>query len=303
MTDNNSLPSPGTAIDPILQQQTHIAKAQLIVPHQGVRLEDFSSSIGVYHTPRLDKSAPHGNQDSPCYISGGRLGDFIHQLSVIHQHYLKTGQPAELYISNTVGDKFRSGIDKTYHETYDIIMAQPYIKSYNIEPEQQNAEGLKNAINLSTWRSHPILHANNWHTIFSTVYGIDWGTKPWITWPHTDPSWHGKTVINTTRRRFPFGLKYPDNAIFICFSQNEYDYFINQNMPRQNTIPCHIMANLSELLTILKSCQRFIGSFSAPFAFANAMNIPTYGFLDSEPNLYNKLDTIIGGLEFQGLKG
>ena len=55
------------------------------------------------------------------YISGGLLGDFIHQLSVINEKYLETGRKGVLYISTSVGDGFRFGIGRAYSDTLKTI--------------------------------------------------------------------------------------------------------------------------------------------------------------------------------------
>ena len=45
---------------------------------------------------------------SVIYISGGLLGDFFHQLSIINENYIKTNKKGILYIAD-IGDTFRSG--------------------------------------------------------------------------------------------------------------------------------------------------------------------------------------------------
>ena len=51
------------------------------------------------------------------YLSGGLLGDFIFQLSVILENYIATGKKGILYISNK-GEEFRFGLENTYIDTY-----------------------------------------------------------------------------------------------------------------------------------------------------------------------------------------
>ncbi len=60
-------------------------KIQLILQPEGVRLGDFRSNLGMCHTPRLDKSAPHDtkNIDFPIII--------IPELAmIIAKYYLAT---------------------------------------------------------------------------------------------------------------------------------------------------------------------------------------------------------------------
>jgi hypothetical protein len=228
------------------------------------------------------------------YVSGGLLGDFIHQLSVVHQNYLNTGRRAILYITD-IGDPFRKGYKATHAELYPIIMAQPYISEFKaVEPGAIPA----GAINLSIWRGHQVLCRinNNWHTVFKAIFGIPWGMSPWLSWTPTQHlgtdnletksaaiSWEGYTVINTTRQRFPPAYlfeKFKENGKvlhvrYICFDAREYDFFIEQT--KLYHIPCHIITTLTELIDILAVCKQFVGSFSSPFAFAMAMYKPCYG--------------------------
>lgn len=204
------------------------------------------------------------------YVSGGLLGDFIHQLSVIHQKFLLTGRKGILYIAN-VGDQFRTGISKTYNDTYDIITNQSYIKDYKIH----NNEHFD--INLSTWRADPMLFRCNWHELYKKVYNIDWGTKQWLKIKEILPEWQNKVVINTSKFRFPEQLNFNDlitkygidNIIYVGFADKEYYRFIMKTGIK--TIKYHKPASLVEMCNIINSCKLMVGSLSAPMAFAHAM--------------------------------
>jgi hypothetical protein len=263
---------------------------------------DSRSSVGMY-----DKSALHGtvntettnNTDTVCsdttnttinimeficiddrtkyefppitYASGGLLGDFIHQLSVIHQKYLQTGRKGILYIANT-GDPFRKGIVQTYNDTYDIIIGQSYIKDYKMHNGEQFD------INLSSWRADPMLFRCNWNELYKKVYNVDWGTKPWLKLKEVLPEWENKIIINTSKFRFPEQINFNelitkygvDNIIYIGFAEKEYNWFIMQT--GINTIKFYKLTTLVEMCNIINSCKLMVGSLSAPMAFAHAMH-------------------------------
>ena len=83
------------------------------------------------------------------YISGGLLGDFIHQLSIVNELYIKTNRKGIIYIAN-IGDNFRNGLEKTYSDLYDIVMLQEYIEGFKI----YNGESYD--YNLSEWRTYQL---------------------------------------------------------------------------------------------------------------------------------------------------
>jgi hypothetical protein len=286
----------------LFKNPNYTTESQLLVHPFGVRVMDSRSSVGMY-----DKSALHGtvntettnNTDTVCsdttnttinimeficiddrtkyefppitYASGGLLGDFIHQLSVIHQKYLQTGRKGILYIANT-GDPFRKGIVQTYNDTYDIIIGQSYIKDYKMHNGEQFD------INLSSWRADPMLFRCNWNELYKKVYNVDWGTKPWLKLKEVLPEWENKIIINTSKFRFPEQINFNelitkygvDNIIYIGFAEKEYNWFIMQT--GINTIKFYKLTTLVEMCNIINSCKLMVGSLSAPMAFAHAMH-------------------------------
>jgi len=139
------------------------------------------------------------NEDSISYIAGGRLGDFINQLSVICEKYHETNKKGILYITEKVGDTFSNGLINTYNETYDIIIKLYYIKDYKIYTNEHYD------INLSCWRynqnawNHP---ETCWSIFHRMTYNIEWGKHKWLESSHDD-KWSNMVVINVSSHRFP----------------------------------------------------------------------------------------------------
>jgi hypothetical protein len=68
------------------------------------------------------------------YISGGYLGDLIHNLSIPYEIFKKTGRRAIIYLGNQFpgGHNFRYDLDTTFNDIYEIISKQCYIKELKI---------------------------------------------------------------------------------------------------------------------------------------------------------------------------
>ena len=205
---------------------------------------------------------------SIIYISGGLLGDFFHQLSIINEIYIKTNKKGILYIAN-IGDTFTNGLEKTYSDLQEIIFLQEYIEDFKI----YNNENYD--INLSVWRN---MFANNTRicNVIKTIYDVDWGIHKWINNIPISKEWENKIIINTTHYRFPDKslfepLKNIDltNYVYVSIFKKEYDNFINNT----NIIINYYSPNsLMELCIILNSCKKFIGSLSAPLSIATSLH-------------------------------
>jgi hypothetical protein len=202
------------------------------------------------------------------YISGGLLGDFINALSVINENYYKFGKKGILYIAE-IGDKFRTGINTTYNDTYELIINQKYIKEYKI----YNNENFH--INLSSWRNSDLLYKTSWHNIFKKTYNVEWGMNTWIKL-NKDYKWSDKVLISTNSYRKSNSIdykklydKYGDNLIY--FSQN-IDYYNEFKLRTNLNIEYYKPISFLELCIGINSCKLFCGNLSAPLTIAIACN-------------------------------
>lgn len=208
------------------------------------------------------------------YISGGLLGDFFHQLSVINEMFLNTGRKGILYIANDIGaDNFRHELNKTYQDTYRLISEQKYIKTYSIFNNQAYD------INLSIWRNSSLLYTTNWHNIFSNKYNIKWGENKWLDVP-IDNSWNNTILFSTTFYR-PISnlenchleelfLKYGKFIKFIDLDPEQT--FIFNNKYGHFAIDIFNPTNLYETAVAINSCKLFIGNLSSPLAIAYCLH-------------------------------
>jgi FkbM family methyltransferase len=203
------------------------------------------------------------------YLSGGKLGDFINQLSVISETFYDTGKKGILYIYDS-GSGFTFGVKNTYNDTYNSITSQNFIQDYKI----YNNEIIN--INLSSWRNNHSV--TNWYNIFKNNYNISWGKHKWLSGT-IDPKWNNKTIINVTPYRFLSQNAIHkltkivnadiSNCIFISNENEFYKYFC------ENTginIAHYQLNSFDEILTIVHSCKNAYLGLSSISTIANALH-------------------------------
>ena len=212
------------------------------------------------------------------YLSGGKFGDFIHQLSIINEKFYKTGRRGDLYISNR-GDSFSFSLEYVYNDTKKIVNKQRYIKKYKIYKNESFD------IDLTEWRKLFYQLGGNgqhqgWHISFKKIYNVEWGKHRWINTP-IDEKWKNKVLVNTVSYRFCDFIdfnkllkEHNDNLIFI-FNKNggidEYKYFIEKTNIQ---LPYYVFDSFEEMCILINSCKLFIGSRSAPLTIAHATHVP-----------------------------
>ena len=226
------------------------------------------------------------------YLSGGRLGDFIHQLSVIQENYIKTGNKAILYISNT-GDHFALGLDKAYNDIKTFILAQPYIYNFKIHNGEQFD------INLSDWRYNKLIFHTNWHYLFKSQYNVEWGRHPWLHASRMKPEFNETILFHCSLTRFPetinflklfetYGVK---NIKFITQDTIEYMKFLDRTSIE---LDVYNPSSLEDFIDTVGSCKLFIGCLSSPLTYALGLHKQSVILL---PNNHSPDITHIKGLE------
>lgn len=222
----------------------------------------------------MDDRVRHNYVFDPIkYVSGGLIGDFIYQLSVINEKFYLTGRKGLVYLDN-IGERFVFGLQKAYDDLYNTVIKQRYIQDFHL----YNNEIID--VNLVCWR-HTIEYMlqNNFsfYEVYKINYNIEWGKHPWIKCDK-DEAWSNKIVINTTHKRFISSKQIIafielikdkiDECIFVSFEIKEWEYFCNKT---GLNIPLHLIYNFDELSVIINSCKYAYLSLSSPQAFANAV--------------------------------
>jgi len=200
------------------------------------------------------------------YISGGLLGDFIHQLSICYEIFLKTGRKANIYITDTNREKFALGAPIAHRDLYTILKKQKYVNEFKLYSNEYYD------INLSEWRDSMLLYKTNWYKIFLDYYNVDWAKNKWI---NIEPNTEFKdyTLLNVSMFRYVDieynNLPYSKNIIFICFDKIEYDNFCIKS---KTCFPYYVAKNVEDMIKSIAGCYCFIGNLSSPLAFAISMH-------------------------------
>jgi hypothetical protein len=232
------------------------------------------------------------------YLSGGKLGDFIHQLSIINENYLKTGKKGILYITDlqSAGDKFTFGLERAYNDTKEFIKSQPYIHDYKLH------KGEPYDINLSSWRNNPLIFKTNWYNLFKAEYGVEWGTHPWL-YAIKKPEFNNIILFNCVMARFPENINFTrlfdeygkDNIIFITQTTSEYRQFIDKTGIE---LQVYIASSIEDFIDTVNSCKLFIGTQSSPLTYAYGLHKNNISLIiqDSiESNFVKNIECILAG--------
>jgi hypothetical protein len=204
-------------------------------------------------------------------ISGGKLGDFIHQLyipAIIYNIYnIKTN----LYISE-IGDHFSFGLENTFNELHDIISEQEYINTFEIY-NNQNIN-----FDLSFWRNQnpQLCWTEKLLSIYLQSANFNIRNFQIIKNVKNIKKYNNSLIINRSldHRRHSANdlyIKYiheygKENSFFIYTDVNQY-----VNFPHKNLVQPLYIDNIQDLFKIINSCSLFCGNLSAPMAIAYAL--------------------------------
>lgn len=221
------------------------------------------------------------------YLSGGMLGDFWMQLSVVYEKYLQTKERAILYITDTKGDYFRNGINETYHDIFFIIMGLDYIDLFKIH------DGEVYDVDLTIWReSTQTFYVDR----IQECYGVEWGKHPWLHHIPMKQEWSDRIIINTTHYRFAgiidwnmSGKWYGQNQMwFVSSEDTDYEQF---KIMTGWELPHYKPKDFIDLCTVIASCKMVIGSMSAPMSIAYSLHKPCILGYHRYESLFMRLDT------------
>jgi hypothetical protein len=268
-----------------------------------VIMEDYDKIIHIERTIKNNKKAlVFENTDN--YLSGAHLGDFIYQLSVIKENYIKTGRKANLYLNfNTEiypgknhyivhNASFVYGVEQAYEDLKDIILLQDYINSFLI----YQGEELGQYTNLSEWRASDILNIENTKTLFSETYNVEWASHKWLDLP-IKSEYNEMILISNTLAKYNYDFDYNklkqfNMPIFFATTDiKEYDEFKKIIGYDCNVI---VFKNLMELWIAINSCNLFVCGFGSFLATANALYHKTIALhpQNSNDGLYYPKDLI-----------
>jgi hypothetical protein len=215
------------------------------------------------------------------YLAGGKLGDFILQLSVVEQNYRKTGRKGVVYMYDNIPNlryvpTFSNGLQGTYDDIYNLIIKQEYILDFKIWNNYYYD------INLSKWYNSPLLYHTSWCNIFKSEYDVEWGKEKWIQTKQLD-IYKELIVITPFARDITVNLIEllskldTSKMVFACFTQEQYKNFVKKFGLELPVILCK---NIEDMAIVINSCALYIGCMSSPLALAQATHANTVALLD-----------------------
>jgi len=207
--------------------------------------------------------------DTISYLSGGALGDFIHQLSVMNEMFIKTGKKADLYIFSNIGTDFNRPVEVTFNDIYSVIVSQEYISSFKMY------SGEKIDVNLSEWKQRDII--NSWRYIFG-IYDIEWGKTPFLKRPTIEYGNGNVVFISTTTIRWPSQIcfntlidkiKTPGReVVFLCSEIRNYDHF---KTTTGISMPYMLCDTFESLVDKINGCLFLVATLSMHLAVADGL--------------------------------
>lgn len=222
------------------------------------------------------------------FVSGGFLGDFIHQLNVVRCICAHEGAVANLYISDGYGgDTWRYGAKKAYEDMYDVIKEQWYINEFNyLEGEMQGK-----FINLNDWRKMvATTHAETgkydkcWTELLSQYYGSKIPKQyDWMIGSVYDLYTKGKVVIHRSKHRHNGSFDWVKSmrglkCVFVSCDPQEWQLF-----QYKEGVEFYQVKDVTEMVNAIWSADAFIGNQSAPLAIASALDKYRLCELDADP--------------------
>ena len=243
------------------------------------------------------------------YLSGGLLGDFIHQLSVIKENYLKTGKKGDLYITDSscvpknfpsdwekypcLQTNWRFGMGKAYEDLREIVLNQDYINSFQVYNESVIIDSTY--IHLSSWRKSPFLYRDSFYNIFKNEYDVEWGLHKWLDLPTNDNFSNFILISMSSRRHNPhFNFKdlekYGKKIYFATLNIEEYDEFKKWSNCDFKIL---LFDNLLDYWIAINSCFLFVSNPSSFSSVARALHKNTITILpNNEEDIHLQMNEI-----------
>lgn len=216
--------------------------------------------------------------DTIKYLSGGLIGDFIYQLSIINENYLLTGKKGDLYLVdklyNIKREQFkeiscwRFGVEKAYNDLKNIILEQDYINDFKIYNNEKF-----DYIYLSSWYDSSLLFNYNFYEIFKKEYNVEWASHKWLNLP-LNKMFDDIILVSTSQRyneSFDFEKihNYNKKIFYATTDIKEYEFFKKKSQVKFDLI---LFNNILDFWIAINSCFLFISNLSSFLCVAHALH-------------------------------
>jgi len=215
------------------------------------------------------------------YLLGGKLGDTIHSLVIPSYIYSQTGEKADLYLS-THGDGFTTGIYNTFLELAPMVLAQPFVSSFQIY------HGERIDVRLYEFRNSPKLFNRAWTDVYFSTFLPDIDPPKDFAWIVNPIEQFEGVIVNrsirpwgeyTNSRWWDLLEEHLGNIKFLCTDIAQWEKF-----PLKALVPPLVTHHLQETFNAINSCKLFIGNQSSPLAYASSINKPRIAELRQNPD-------------------
>ena len=216
------------------------------------------------------------------YLSGGFLGDFIYQLSIVNENYLLAGRKGNVFLSDKSqvdwSEGWKYGIEKAYNDLKEIVLDQEYINSFNI----YNKEWFFEYTHLSKWRQSSLLLKTDMYELFKSTYNVEWGWHKWLSLPkindYSDIILLSTVASHRCNPLFDYeSLKRYNKQI--CFATTDYAEYVYFKELTKSKFEAIIFDNLKDYWIAINSCYLFVSSFGSFLCAANAMHQNTLAII------------------------
>ena len=207
------------------------------------------------------------------------MGDFIHSLYAAKN--ICEGDRADIFLAKR-GGTWRYGLENAYADLRAIVLAQPYVNSFQLMPDDFSEEAVDLCLFHSAYAGVKI-----WSQMLSDVYGFPTPARSkWMDAGGTDERTRGKILINRSpehhNHAFPWAkIASLRDIVFIASRKNrdeegewgEFEF-------KTGDTSFLFVPTITEMVVAIGSCRLFVGNQSCPFAVACALDVPRLVELD-----------------------
>jgi len=229
------------------------------------------------------------------FVSGGQVGDLLHELYVVKRICLLQNVKANLYIVDNSYNNYIYGcgdftfdLNKTLNDLISLISFEKHINKIDILPKDFNEE----FINLNLWRkAGDVSDWKSWTYLLNQYFNINFDFNEnykFLDGGIIDERGLNKIIIHHSDKRnnnlFNWSkiLDVNDDIIFVTSNINEYNIFPYKN----SKIKLLCASNIAEFASIIKGCKLFVGNQSMPLALASALDVPRIAILYHNSSMF-----------------
>jgi ADP-heptose:LPS heptosyltransferase len=216
-------------------------------------------------------------------VGGGKIGDFLHQLGIAKAYSEQRGKKAIILIRN-FGDGFAMGINKAYEDLKEIVLSQDYVADFRIY------RGESVSVNLSLWRSSPLLYRTSFDMIFKHTYGINFGSEPWLK-ISSDGNYKDSVLFFHSTIRYNKDINFENffknigvKVTFVTMFPKEYEEFCNRH---RILIPVLYCESLQKFASVISNCKLLITNMTLSLVLALATKQKTVVILPHSIDWYH----------------